>query len=83
MYLKDVVSFAYGDLMWRDVMNRRELLLRDVDRSYLSREKKGADGSRSRSTATAEMTGKDNEIVQWIYGQTTRYMCRLQFIRIA
>lgn len=39
--LKDSMPFAYGDLMQRDIQNKRQVLLSYVDPLYLSNEKGG------------------------------------------
>lgn len=53
--LKDAASFAYFELMYRDVQNQREVLLGDAYPFYMSDESESDDDNESRNTTTVEM----------------------------
>lgn len=50
---KGTVTFAYGDSMQRDIVNKGEVPLGDMDLFYLSDDKKCADDNMSKITVTA------------------------------
>lgn len=54
--LKDAVTSAYGDSMQRNVQNKREIFLCDLDPYYLSNEKERAADNVSRNTTIMDMT---------------------------
>lgn len=53
--LKDVVAFAYGDLIQPEVPNSQVFPIGDVDSLYMSDEKKSADNNMYRKTFSVEM----------------------------
>lgn len=54
------------------MQNEREALLPVVDQLYKSDEKESAENNVSLNTITEKMAEEENEIVLWIYGQTTQ-----------
>lgn len=59
--LKDAVSFAYGASMQRNVLNKREVLLDEVNLVYFSHKKDAVDYNMLRSSLTVEMTGEGDD----------------------
>lgn len=66
--LNDAAESEYDDSMPCDVQSRSEALLGELGPSYMSNEKKGADGSLSTNIINVNMAGDDDEnsgVAQW------------------
>lgn len=67
--------------MQREVQNKRDVLLGDVNVQNGSDEER-ADNIVSRNMISVEITGERNENSAWMYGNITRYTSRLKMIGI-
>lgn len=59
--LRHAAAFVYRDSMQREMQNKCEVILSDVDLLYMSTEKECADDNKSKSTVTVKLTGVRNQ----------------------
>lgn len=66
--VKDVVAYASGDSMQRELRDKREVLREDLDPRYASDEKKDAEQKLSTNSGTRQMTGdRDGNTVMYVW----------------